>query len=168
MLNAVPYPSRYLGYVLGWEGAKFPPFLMSAIFLSNAPVLLWHMHSFEKYRSLRRFALVLALGYGFWKDWEILPSGYPRRLARFPVLFDTSHRKGLQSIQKNQESSSRKYEFSSKSPEFSDEVPTRAGAKLGMKLNDTQIDAIVAAADVDGDGQISFEEFDKIARRGHK
>ena len=85
-LNAVPYPSRYLGYVVGWEGAKFPPFLMSAIFLSNAPVLLWHMHIFEKYRSLRRFALVLALGYGFWNDWEIVPPGNPRRLARFPVL----------------------------------------------------------------------------------
>ena len=26
MLNAVPYPSRYLGYVVGWEGYKFPLF----------------------------------------------------------------------------------------------------------------------------------------------
>jgi len=86
MLNAVPYPSRYLGYVVGWEGAKFPPFFVSAIFWSNAPVLLWHMHIFEKYRSLRRFALVFALGYGFWKDWEILPPGNPRRLARFRVF----------------------------------------------------------------------------------
>ena len=60
--------------------------VVSAIFWSNAPVLLWHMHIFEKYISLRRFALVFALGYGFWKDWEILPPGNPRRLARFRVF----------------------------------------------------------------------------------
>ena len=80
------HTSRYLGYVVGWEGAKFPPFFVSAIFWSNAPVLLWHMHIFEKYISLRRFALVFALGYGFWKDWEILPPGNPSRLARFRVF----------------------------------------------------------------------------------
>ena len=72
------------------EGDKFPPPKKRASILKfefvNLGGAAWVKYIFSKCRSPRRFALVFALGYGFWKDWEILPSGNPRRLARFRVF----------------------------------------------------------------------------------